>query len=325
MAETALERRFLAAIEGLHARHRDPEAFVAAGELADQLGRSPEAFLYFSRALEEDPSLKPRLLSRLRLTARPEDRERLDKLAARPSNFEEAIRGVWKWPWRSWGTGVLIMGGIVVYGLRFLFGMLGGIAGMAGPIASSVMVAYLFAFLLKIVRDAATGEDDVLYWPDIGGGDALFKAFFLFYFAMVAAFGPALAASIGLPRSGILPEAPPLRGALVFLLALAGAMYFPIGLLATAVYDRFLIAFRYPRLIASIVRGGRPYVRCVLLAWVCLGGLAVATALGQWPWTFYSIGPVLVVLELYFWAVFMRTVGLFYRYERKRLAWPMEP
>lgn len=315
--DSSAEDRLQKLIQDLAERPRDTERLVTAGDLAEELGRKHEAWLYWHRAMREDASLRF-LIERLKRVADgPEQEKAVAALEAQPATYRDALRGIWKYPITGPTCGTFWVGVIFFTAIHF-FGVLVSAAALLGLL----IVPYLMIFFIHITRATAFGSDDLPPWPDLRDLFRLFGAFFQFFGAWLAAFWPLMILS-GSVATGIVGVLGMARALPLVPLAILGALYAPMALLANCIYDGATPAFRYVFLIRSIARTWRPYR--LLVAWqiVCsfIAGVGV-TLLGN-ETLFLMTGPALYFLELYGMSLQMRVIGLFYRYHKGDLAWDM--
>jgi hypothetical protein len=158
-----LEERWKEAVDVLTERPRDPDLFVKAGQLSEQLDRKAEAYTYFNKALTLDPS-KSFLVAKLRgLAVTPQQKEEVAKMAARPPSFEAALPDIFKYPVRGKGLPILIMGALLMWIGRILASR--GI-GTSGWTIAAFVSAYMAMFYIDVCHTTVGGDDHLPEWPD---------------------------------------------------------------------------------------------------------------------------------------------------------------
>lgn len=166
MAETPkpeIEERWRDVVEALNERPRDTALLVQAGELSEQLGRQPEAYNYYSKALTLDPS-KAFLVNRLRyLAATPAQKDEVTRISKRPVSFAAGLGTVFSYPVKGKGLPILIMGAVLLWVGRALAG-----AGMgtSGITIAAVISAYMAMFYIDVCHTTVGGDDELPEWPD---------------------------------------------------------------------------------------------------------------------------------------------------------------
>jgi hypothetical protein len=158
-----LEERWKEMIDVLSERPRDPELLIKAGQLSQQLGRKTEAYTYFQKALNLDPS-RSFLVSHLRaLAATPAQVEEVTRLSRRPASFEAGLGDIFKYPLRGKGLPILIMGALLMWVSR---GMLRYGISTGGFTVGGVIAAYMAMFYIDVCHTTVGGDDQLPEWPD---------------------------------------------------------------------------------------------------------------------------------------------------------------
>lgn len=310
--------RFQEILDRLTERPRDVELLVTAGDLAEERGRTSEAWLYWKRAIDADLTLRFLVARLKRVAVDPDQQKFVAELEAQPPDFAAALRGIWRYPITGPTSGTFWAGVVCATAFHFVVYILN-----AAVLFALIVVPYLMIFYMNICRTTAMGSDDVPFWPELRDLFQLVGAFLRFFTAWVAAFWPvmvlgtgfalAMTEVLGLVRT--LPAVP---------LAILGSIYLPMAFLANTMFDGVTPAFRYGLCIRSISRAWKPYRILVVASFVATLIAGVGAALVQNEYAFFLIGPALYFLELYGMALLMRAIGLFYRYHKHELGWELE-
>jgi hypothetical protein len=193
-----LEERWKEVIDTLGESPRNVDLLVKAGQLSEQLQRPLEAYTYFEKALNLDPS-KAFLVSKMKtLAVTPEQKERATRMARRPASFEASLRDIFKYPVRGKGLPVLIIGAIFLWIARAL--MANGIGG-SGITIAALAGAYMAMFYIDVCHTTVGGEDELPDWPDPLRINEFAVDVLKFVCATVAAFLPVVAIIIFLIAS----------------------------------------------------------------------------------------------------------------------------
>jgi hypothetical protein len=176
----------------------------------------------------------------------------------------------------------------------------------------TLMVGYVCAYMQKIMVYSGQGEHALPGWPDVTEmWSDVIVPFLLFVGTILICIAPALACLVFGGDS--------LKSASIAL-AILGAFYFPMALLAVGMSDNIL-AVNPLVIIPSILK----IVPIYLVVFFIMGCLVAIRALGDW---LVNRLPVPVVpfiitgfLALYFLTVQMRVLGLMYYCNREQLGW----
>jgi hypothetical protein len=236
--------------------------------------------------------------------------------AIQPVMYEERsffaqIPGSFAYPFNKSGVMMLIFGSIVFVVLEFL--------GSFSFWLQMIGLAYLFAFMQKVIAHSAQGEDEIPPWPELSDiiNDIILPCLMVVG-CLVVSFGPALLLFF-------LSRESPVLGVAAIAAAGVGALYLPMAFLAVAVSDSFL-ALSPHIVLPSIVRIFGPYLVAFLVI-AALAGIRFAAGLGeafipdeQVP---LRIAATLAMglVSLYILTVEMRILGLLFRSYRDRLGW----
>jgi hypothetical protein len=236
--------------------------------------------------------------------------------AEKPKTFRQQLMSAFTYPATGRGPW-LLLGWFVAYAFLSFLGFVLSIVPFAGLILVPVvalMIATFICYLTKIIGETARGEDAPPDWPDITClWEQLLRPLLLMVAAGAVSFGP-----IGLCNVARFHEVaiPPVVDWSLLMLGLA---YFPMALLAVALYES--IAGLNPILVVrSIFRVGPSYFTALLImAWIYfLGWLSMIYVLPYVP----MFGGVLSGgVLMYMLMAEMRILGLIYRYHEDRIDW----
>jgi hypothetical protein len=224
-------------------------------------------------------------------------------------SFYRLLPGAFGYPFKSKGIILLVIGAIVFLVLEFLSSW--------SWIISIITTGYLFAYMQKIISHTAQGEDELPDFPEFGEWwSDIILPFLLFAGTFVVSFAPAIAIFFLLKDD---VEGSVMGLALIGTI-IAGAVYFPMALLAVAVSDSF-VALSPHIVVPSMFRVFLPYAVTLLVLGV-LVGVRFGAQLGM---VFVDIpflpGVILGFISLYLLVVEMRVLGLLFRSYRQRLGW----
>jgi hypothetical protein len=234
----------------------------------------------------------------------------------RQTNFYKTIPGAFTYPFRRNGLILLVSGTIVFGALNFFLGfhMMGRlfIGWLLGFFFFAFVTGYLFLYMESILTTSALGEGQMPDWPPYEGWwDSAAVPTFRLLGIWACCLGPAFLWTVcfGGDRPGFIP-----------VLLILGLCYFPMAVLAVAMYDSIL-ALNPLLIVASILRVPAEYaVICVLF-----GVLLTITYLTPRCIQTLNLPFLGVVLSqfflLYFSAVAMRLAGLLYHSKRAQFGW----
>jgi hypothetical protein len=187
-------------------------------------------------------------------------------------DFFPAARQAFRYPFLGDGWALLI-GGTLFFGLLDLANYVARNAFTYGMRAMMMRVViftfifgtgYLFSFLKNIIACTAQGDDRMPDWPELTQWkEDIVSPMFQFLVLCVTCFGPALAAYLAMDWWFDVDYP-----WLVWLIALAGCVYFPMAFLGVAILDT-LGAVHPLFVVGSILRVPREYAIAVLV----FGGL----------------------------------------------------
>ena len=238
---------------------------------------------------------------------RCEDVRAAEAEEARQESFFELLPGAFSYPIRGVGIAFLVMATIFFGLLKVLsFSLLGKIMGVLGA-------GYLAAWLFKIVNDTAMGRREFSEWPDVTDiVNDVCEPLRAVGVTFLLSFGPALASL----AAGWLWH--PFFFALAVVLAAAGAAYYPMAILATAIGTT--LAYHPGEICGSILRLLGPYLTAYAVF------VAVGLVLGLGTQTLEAGFPILGAVVAYGASIYLaiveaRILGLLYWTGKERLGW----
>lgn len=239
--------------------------------------------------------------------------------------FFPAARQAFKYPFLGDGWALLI-GGSLFFGVLDLANYVARHAFTYGMRAMMMRVVvftfifgtgYLFSFLKNIIASTAQGDERMPDWPELTQWkEDIVSPMFQFLVLCVVCFGPALAAYLAMDWWFDVDYP-----WLVWLLALAGCVYFPMAFLGIAILDT-LGAVHPLFVVGSILRVPREYALAVLV----FGGVLVFRWLAED--LFASLLKIPLVpsltsdlLSICFLMIEARVLGLLYLAHKEELGW----
>ncbi len=208
----------------------------------------------------------------------------------------------------------LVVAAIVMLQPILLYGM------CIGLVAWIIVFGWKLSFLFNVMLNAANGERDL---PELtlieGPVETIVVPCFKYLAAGVAVFWPVVV------FGGFNPEAVE-QGEPIFWLVIAACLFFwPMAMLMVGVggVSSFV---RVDLMIRTLIRTFVPYfLVCVLSAGVFTASWYINKSLissgGKASEHPIALVCVLQVLELYFWVLVMRFIGLYYHHFKSRFAW----
>jgi hypothetical protein len=174
---------------------------------------------------------------------------------------------------------------------------------------------FLTALILNVLTNSADGDQGPPDWPNISDWreEILQPALRLIVTALIC-FGPVIFYNFYNPKAFnpnmTLPQYP----AWTWVYSTAAAFYFPMGLLAVTLHDSLMVLNPY-FVIKSIRRTFSAYLFICL---VVLAAFALTGFLNLIPYGKYLSH---YFLDIYFFLIVARILGLFYYRNQERLAW----
>jgi hypothetical protein len=236
-------------------------------------------------------------------------------------DFFKAIPRAFKYPFVGDGL-ILLIGGTLFFGFLDAANYIARNAfqyGMRAMTLRAVIITfilgtgYLFSFLKKVIYSTADGDQQMPDWPELSEWQAdIVSPMFQFVVVSTVSFGPAIALALWL--QGDSPWA-------VWLLALLGCFYFPMGMLGVAMFDN-LAALNPLFIVGSALKIPKEYAVTALVFAGIIGIRWLSETVLYWlikvplvPTLFADLlGLCLLIIEA-------RILGLLYLSQKAHLGW----
>lgn len=227
--------------------------------------------------------------------------------AVRPK-FAQMLPSAFAYPFKGNGLILLITGTIFFGLLDLLANSRITMASLPALFLRIIMYGYLFAYMQKIIGASANAEDEPPTWPEVTEiYQDIFQPFFLFLGVVLACFLPGIVLAISSPLGGL--------G-----LMMAGAIYFPMAVLAVAMADS-LGGLSPTVVVPSILKVPGQYAVAVLLCGVLVFVRGVLPSFLNQMGIPLVPGLLLNLCALYLIMVEMRILGLLYYTNSEKLGW----
>ena len=230
------------------------------------------------------------------------------------ANFFSSIPGAFAYPFKPKSLWFLVAGTVFFALVDFL--------GTYSIYLRVVYIGYTFAYLQRLIHMASQGSDEAAGWPDISAfWDDIMIPFFQTIGLFLVCFGPAIGIGIWVGFDlGNTANVVSWKLWLLGVSVLGGAVYYPMALLAVAMFDGIVSANPLV-VIPAMIRVPLEYL--VVLA--ITGFIFVVQIAGKYLEDFIPV-PVLPDLliagiGLYFLTVQGRLLGLMYYAKRDNLGW----
>jgi hypothetical protein len=240
-------------------------------------------------------------------------------------NFFAALPGAFAYPLKGRGLTFLICGTLFFTAFDLLGHFVSGLYLWlkVGLFLGGFFVAFIFAYVQRIIQTAAQGSDEQAEWPDVSDfwEDVLVPCLQLMGLAAVC-LGPglvftALAVQASVAAGGGFD---PQYWIVILVAFVLGALYFPMGFLALAMFDS-VMGLNPLIVVPAMIKIPLEYLTVLLLT-----ALIVVISLAQQFAMQYLSVPVLPTLlasglNLYLLTVQGRMLGLMYYANRQKLGW----
>ncbi len=291
------------AIEGESA-----EKWIRLSNIHLKLGEQAEAIIALQNALELRPGT-PAILSKLKQICTEEEFAELE-LPEKPKPFWRDISGLIKYPFSGSGIYLLIGGTVFVTVMQFIIN-LPTIFFYITIMISVFLTGYLSAYFISVMRSSAKGIGNPPDWPDITYiGENILRPLLIVSLPGTISFFPALIyLAYWVFRDGQIS---------VFIgLIAAGALYYPMALIASAISGTVMNSLNFVGVIGSIIKVSKAYFITELVL-VFLAGISIAAYFIVGAITGVLAGTIVAAFALrfvylYFMMVYARVLGLFYR------------
>lgn len=230
---------------------------------------------------------------------------------ASPSFFRELLlafyypfRGAHAWMILLFGTIMVMMMTVVSY--AYIFGLF----------ATVFLTGYYVAFLFKIIRETAIGEQEVAEFPGLQDlWDDVLRPLAQVFFALLVCLLPAVLAA------GFLENYSDELSWVPFVLLAGGLFYLPMVLLATVIFNSLLTALNPVLVIPAISRIFLRYLVIVILLGVTvIGHQLLADALNERLQALAAV-PIVSFVSFYMGIIQARILGLIYRTSKEQIGW----
>jgi hypothetical protein len=230
------------------------------------------------------------------------------------ASFFTSLPGAFAYPFKGKSLMFLILG-------TFFFALV-DFLGSYSLYLRMVYIGYTFAYLQRVIHTAAQGLDEPADWPDISEfWQDIMVPFFQTLGLFLICFGPAIGlafwAGFDAVKAG---DADPVKLMLIIPAVIAGAVYYPMALLALAMFDSVVSANPLV-VVPAMIRVPLEYLVVVLIT-----GMIFLVKIAQGILAELVPVPVLPDLilagfGLYFLTLQGRLLGLMYYAKRDRLGW----
>jgi hypothetical protein len=230
------------------------------------------------------------------------------------ANFFTTVPGAFAYPFKTKSLMFLICGTIFFAVVDFL--------GSYSLYLRIVYIGYTFAYLQRIIHAAAQGSDEAAGWPDVSNfWEDIMVPFFQTMGLFLICFGPALGlafwAGFEAVKGG---QADPVKMMLLVPAIVGGAVYYPMALLALAMFDNVVSANPLV-VVPAMIRAPLEYLVVLVVTGVLFAvklGQAILTELIPLP----AVPDLITAgVGLYFLTVQGRMLGLMYYAKRDKLGW----
>jgi hypothetical protein len=232
----------------------------------------------------------------------------------RHANFFTSLPGAFAYPLKAKSLTFLACGTLFFALVDFL--------GSYSIYLRIVYIGYTFAYLQRVIHTAAQGSDEAAGWPDISAfWDDIFVPFLQTMGLFLICFGPAIGlmfwAGFEAVQGG---NADPTKMVLIIPALIGGAVYYPMALLALAMFDSIVSANPLV-VIPAIIRVPLQYLVVLVVTGIILVvRIAQSFLIDLIP---VPVLPKLITacVVLYFLTVQGRMLGLMYYAKRHKLGW----
>lgn len=189
-----------------------------------------------------------------------------------------------------------------------------------GPLALIIVFGWIFSFLFNVLLNAANGERDLPEFTLLEGMiETVIVPFFKFLAAFIVAFVPLIV--YGTLNPDVIDQETPAY----WLFYGLGVFLWPMAMLMVGIGGVSSFA-RIDLMVRTLIRSFVPYVLvCALTAATFTGSAFLTEALfatsGKSAEHPVALSCALQPLQLYFWVLVMRFIGLYYHHFKSRFAW----
>jgi hypothetical protein len=230
------------------------------------------------------------------------------------ANFFSSLPGAFAYPLKVKSLSFLACGTLFFALVDFL--------GSYSIYLRIVYIGYTFAYLQRVIHTAAQGSDEAAGWPDVSAfWDDIFVPFLQTMGLFLISFGPAIGLAFWAGFEAVKDgEADPTKLVLIISALIGGAVYYPMALLALAMFDSIVSANPLV-VIPAMIRVPLEYLVVLVLT-----GIIFVVRIAQSFLVDLIPVPVLpklitAAIVLYFLTVQGRILGLMYYAKRHKLGW----
>ncbi len=237
------------------------------------------------------------------------------------ANFFTSVPGAFAYPVapKNW---MFLLSGTMFFGV---IGILESASSFFSPYAwylRVVYTGYTFAYLQRVIHTAAQGSEEASSWPEISSWwDDIMVPFFQTVGLLLISFGPALGMLFWMGAEMKNTGAPQMwQLAGLGLSVLAGAVYYPMALLALAMFDSLMSA-NPAVVLPAIFRVRLEYLVVTVLTGLLIGVKYLGGFLSELVPVPAVPDLIVAAIGLYFLTVQGRLLGLMYYAKRDKLGW----
>jgi hypothetical protein len=230
------------------------------------------------------------------------------------ASFFTSLPGAFAYPFKAKSLMFMICGTVFFALVDFL--------GSYSLYLRIVYIGYTFAYLQRVIHTAAQGSDEAADWPDVSEfWQDIMVPFFQTLGLFLICFGPAIGlvfwAGFEAVKGG---DADPVKMMLIIPALIAGAVYYPMALLALAMFDSIVSANPLV-VIPAMIRVPLEYLvvlfvmAIILVVRIAQGFLAELIPVPALP------DLITAAILLYLLTLQGRMLGLMYYAKRHKLGW----
>lgn len=229
-----------------------------------------------------------------------------------PAPFFHELLRAFIYPFRGAGAWAILLFGTILITVMSV----AGIVPVVGFILTVLITGYYIAFLFKIIRETAVGEQEVAEFPGLQDiWDDVLRPLAQMFFAILFCILPFVLAT------GFVEEGPEELSWLPLALLGAGLFYLPMVLLATVIFNSLFTALNPFLSVPAISRIFLRYLVVVLLLGATVIGHELLGDLLAERMHSLAALPVVSFISFYLGIIQARILGLIYRTSKDRIGW----
>jgi tetratricopeptide (TPR) repeat protein len=239
-----LQRKYKILCEQVSQAPNSPHLLIRLGDICLEIGFRQEALLRYKRALELDPNRED-IIQKMKDSFRPDElKDVIFPVKALP--FWKNLSQVAKYPLTRQGL-MIILAGAILFAILDVLSAIPILGFVSIVIQFFFVLPYLLAYMLKILGSSASGFSELPDWPGIADfWDSIYRPCFQIVVAIAVSFCPVILVII-LSLFGS-----PALLVLLPLFIILGIFYYPMALIALALYENTWIPFNVTLIIGSI-------------------------------------------------------------------------